>query len=136
MTAKDLKILLGVVMLMGLPMGFAVVMSFLRGTLVVQNETPGARIENLRWVGPDGDMVGGAGSLLPGESTSLDLGYWKTDVPGTLSFELVVEGSRVLLNTKDKFRAPSRSEVRVGIDPKLRVTTPLTLDTPPRSESP
>ena len=134
MKPRDLKLLLvllvGALLLFGIPIWIAV----LGARLEIEHGVAGGRIENLRWVDEEGEH-GGARALLPGESTSLALSYAQTGKPFKLRFELVVDGSRVVLTSRRTFVVAPREEQRLVIDPGLAVTHPITSPAPAASNS-
>jgi len=127
---RDLTILLlilavGTLLLVGVPIWIAVQ----GASLEIEHAVAGGRIENLCWVDEEGEH-GGARSLLPGESTSLGVTYFQTGKPFRLRFDLVVDGSRVVLTSRRTFVVAPREEQRVVIDPGFAVTHPLTSPAP------
>jgi len=122
--SSELKALLAVIAMGALFVAVPVFIATLGASLEVEHGAPGSRIENLRWVDDDGEH-GSARSLLPGESTSLDLGYFDTGTPRRLRFDLVVDGSRVVLTSRRVFVLKPRDEQHVVIDAAFAVTHPM-----------
>jgi len=125
MTRRDLTILLVALAVTGVLFGLPIVVANLGARLQIEHAVPGGRIENLRWV-RGGEEHGGARSLLPGESTSLDIGYFDTDQALRLRFDLVVDGARVVLTSQQFWVLSPREERRVVIGPGFAVTHPMT----------
>jgi len=125
MTARDLKVLLVALAVTGTLFGLPIVIGNLGASLHIEHAVPGGRIENLRWVHA-GVEHGVARSLLPGESTSIDIGYFNTDKALQLRFDLVVDGARVVLTSNQFWNLSPREERRVVIDPGFAVTHPMT----------
>jgi len=135
MKARDLKILLlvlvtGTLLLFGIPIWIAAQ----AGSLEIEHGVAGGRIENLRWVDEEGEH-GSARSLLPGEATSLTLSYSQTGKPFRLRFDLVVDGSRVVLTSRRTFVIAPREAQRLLIDPSFAVTHPMTSPAPSASSA-
>lgn len=129
MKPQDLKVLLGALALTILPFGIPIWLAAQGASLEVEHGVAGGRIENLRWVDDEGEH-GGVRSLLPGESTSLDFSYSQTGKPFRLRFDLVVDGSRVVLTSRRTFVVAPREEQRLLIDPGFAVTHPMTSPAP------
>jgi hypothetical protein len=129
---QDLKVLLGTLTVASLLFGIPLWIATQGASLEVEHGVAGGRIENLRWVDDKGEH-GGARSLLPGESTSIGLTYSQTGKPFRLRFDLVVDGSRVVLTSRRTFVVAPREEQRLLIDPGFAVTHPMTSPAPSAS---
>ena len=114
--------------------GLPIVISNLGARLQVKHAVPNGRVENLRWVHAETEH-GGARDLLPGEATSLDVGYFDTDKALRLRFDLVVDGARVVLTSQQFWVLAPREERRVVIGPGFAVTHPMTEPAPAASSS-
>jgi hypothetical protein len=125
MKTRDLTIMLVALAATAALFGLPIVISNLGASLQIEHAVPGGRIENLRWVHA-GSEHGGARSLLPGESTSLEVGYFDTDKPLLLRFDLVVDGARVVLTSEQFWVLEPRETRRVVIGPGFAVSHPMT----------
>lgn len=68
--------------------------------VVVSCEIGNASVENVRWVEDDGERYL-ARSLLPGERAYTSLGPSSSPRRGHLTFDLVLDGGRVVLHTRN-----------------------------------
>jgi hypothetical protein len=69
------------------------------------NDLPGAKLENVKWK-PPGETYSAEGALSPGEtSESVYLYEEDVDASGVVEFDLVQNGRRVHLITREKFTA-------------------------------
>lgn len=125
MKRRDLVIMLVALAATAALFGLPIVISNLGASLQIEHAVPGGRIENLRWVRGGGEH-GGARNLLPGESTSLDIGYFDTGKAFRLRFDLVVDGARVVLTSQEFWVLAPREERRVVIGPGSAVSHPMT----------
>lgn len=94
----------------------------------VDNALPGATLENVRFVTDDGDSLWmRSDRLLSGSSASASVGS-SSDVvgePGRLRFELVVDGRRVELVTREHFTIAQKGLTRIVVDADTAVESDL-----------
>lgn len=92
------------------------------------NRLPGGTMENIRWEPDDGDVTYSPQELLllPG-ATSANVRVWgdAEESSGTLSFDLVVGGSRVSLVAEQEFEAVKGESTTFAISSATPVRNPL-----------
>jgi len=90
-----------------------------------KNMLPGATLENVRWTSPELIAYGPSDPLAPGAVSTSSLVAGSSLGSGTLSFDLVVNGTRVSLVGNDSVSVNSGEDTVVTIGADLHVHNPL-----------